>query len=329
MSSFFRVRISFVSNVIRLFHNRELFPKSDQIFAASADFDRDLTKWRMTSLTEHAEIICHNSTIGGMPTVVYVDVLLFINTILTYAVLVTVEKLFKRSTRLWRLITSAFVGSLFSLLIFSGINSFLFSMAIKVISSLLITVIAFPFVGRREFFKTTLATVGVSVVYSGMFILFYQLVKPPNMLIMNDIVYFEFNPLVMIGFTAVIYLLITLFHKLFHERIKNTVVDLNIAVNNQEISCIGKVDTGCNLTEPFSGSPVIIVDESLFRLDDTMPRRVIPYTSVGGSSILYAVKAEKVIIDHKPIDKAVYIAVHRLNDQNIQAIINSEIIKVM
>lgn len=264
-----------------------------------------------------------------MPTVVYVDVLLFINTILTYAVLVTVEKLFKRMTKLWRLIAAAFIGSLFSLLIFCGIEGFWFSLLIKAASSLLITLVAFPIIGKREYFKTTLAAVGVSVVYSGGFILFYQLVRPPNMLIINDIVYFEFNPLVMIGFTAAIYLIITLFHKLFRERIKTSVVSLSFTVNQKEYSCIGKVDTGCSLKEPFSGAPVIIVDESVMRIEEKTPHRIVPYSAVGGSSILRAVKAEKVTIDKTPVDREIYIAVYRLNDSNIQAIINSEIIKVM
>lgn len=253
--------------------------------------------------------------------------LLFINTILTYAVLMTAERLFKRDTRLYRLILASFVGSLFSLLIFIDARGFLFSLMIKVASSLVITLIAFPFISRKEYLKITLATVGVSVVYSGMFILFYQLFKPPNMVIVNDIIYFEFNPLVLLGCTAVIYLLITVFQKLFRERIKATVVRLKFSVNNTDYACIGKIDTGCNLKEPFSGAPVIIVDDTVLRIDDTSQKRVIPYSTVGSTSILYAVKAERVYIDDAPIEKTIYLASAPINDGNIQAIINSEIIR--
>ncbi len=262
-----------------------------------------------------------------MSTVVYVDVLLFINTIITYAVLITAVKLFKRETTTLRLMLASFTGSLFSLLIFMDMQGFLFALLIKAVSSLLIALIAFPFINRKEYLKITLATVGVSVVYSGVFVLIYQLFKPPNMLIINDIVYFEFNPLILLGCTAIIYILITLFDKLFRERIKSSVVPLSFTVDEVGYSCTGKVDTGCNLKEPFSGAPVIIVDNQLFVIKEVMQRRVIPYSAVGSTSILYAVKAEQVRIDGTFIEKAVYIASAPLKNEHFQAIINSEILR--
>ena len=58
-----------------------------------------------------------------------------------------------------------------------------------------------------------------------------------------------------------------------------------------------------------------------------MPKRVIPYTSVGSASILYAVKADRIVIDGAPIDKTIYIASSPIGDDNIEAIINSEILR--
>ncbi len=262
-----------------------------------------------------------------MPTVVYVDVLLFINTITTYAVLITAERLFKRDTVILRLIAASLIGSLFSLLIFVGVKSVLFSLAIKIGSSLLITLIAFPFVSKRAYLKTALGVVASSILYSGFFILIYQWFRPRNMLIINDIVYFEFNPLVMIGCTAVLYTVITVLQKLFRERIKSTVVRLRFFVNSQEYACTGKVDTGCSLTEPFSGAPVIIVDASVMPIGESDQKRVIPYSTVNSSSILYAVRAEKVLIDSVPIEKEIYLASAPIRSGEIQAIINSDIVR--
>ena len=246
-----------------------------------------------------------------MPTVVYVDVLVFINTILTYAVLITAERLFKRETKLWRLIAASLIGSMFCLLQFFLIEGFFLSLLIKIVSSLAITLTAFPLGSRRIYFRTTLGVIAVSVVYSGLFILIYQLFKPPNMVMMNDVVYFELNPLVLLGVTAVIYLCITLFEKLFRERIKSTVVRLKIFVGDREYACLGKLDTGCNLTEPFSGAPVIIV----------------PYSTLAHTSLLYAFRADQVRIDDSPVEKAVYIATAPIRNPQIQAIINSDIVR--
>lgn len=233
----------------------------------------------------------------------------------------------KRKTKTIRLITASFFGSLFSLLIFIELNGFIFLLLLRVISSLSLTLIAFPIVSRKEYIKTTLAVIAVSVFYSGLFILIHQVFKPPNMIIINDILYFEFNPLIMIGCTAVIYIIITLLEKLFRERIKSTVVPLEFTVDHQTYACIAKIDTGCNLTEPFSGSPVIIVDDSIFQIHNEPSKRVIPYSAVGGSSLLYAVKSERTAVNNAAVDREIYIAVTKISNDHFQAIINSEIVR--
>lgn len=259
--------------------------------------------------------------------VVYVDILIIINTVLNYAVLMTADKLLKRDIRLWRLILGAFAGAFFSLTMFLEINSRLILLAVKLISSAVITIIAFGFKSRREFFKALTMTAAVSLIYSGGIILFCQIFKPPSMLIINDVPYLELDPLILIALTAAIYLILLLINKLFSERIKNTVVSLRFTVSDKEYSCIGKPDTGCNLVEPFSSSPVIIVDRKIFSADDADNRRIIPYATVGGSSFLFAVKADSVSIDKQNIEKSVYIASADIKNCQYEAVINYEIIR--
>lgn len=233
----------------------------------------------------------------------------------------------KRKTKTVRLIAASFFGSLFSLLIFIELNGFIFLLLLRVISSLSLTLIAFPIVSRKEYIKTTLAVIAVSAFYSGFFILIHQVFKPPNMIIINDILYFEFNPLIMIGCTAVIYMIITLLEKIFRERIKSTVVPLEFTVGHQTYTCTAKIDTGCDLTEPFSGSPVIIVDDRVFQIHNEPSKRVIPYSAVGGSSLLYAVKSERTAVNNAAVDREIYIAVTKISNDHFQAIINSEIVR--
>ncbi len=259
--------------------------------------------------------------------VVYIDILIVINTVINYAVLMTADKLLKRNIRLYRLIIGAFTGALFSLIIFTDIDNQPLLWLIRLISSAVIALAAFGYKSRREYIKALIMTAAVSLVYCGGFILFYQLFKPPNMLIINDVPYFEVDPLLMIILTAVIYIILLVISKLFSERIKSTVVPVKFSINKKDYSCIGKVDTGCNLTEPFSNSPVIIVDRSIITINDNEPRRIIPYTSIGGSSYLSAVKADSVTIDNKCIDKIIYIAMSDINNGQYEAIINSDILR--
>ena len=55
--------------------------------------------------------------------------------------------------------------------------------------------------------------------------------------------------------------------------------------------------------------------------------RIIPYSTINGSSYLNAVKADAVHIDKKPISEPIYIATGNINNADYQAIINSEIIR--
>ena len=77
--------------------------------------------------------------------VIYVDVLLFVNTVINYAILMTTEKLLKRDCRLYRMIAGAFSGALFSLLIFVNTDSRLLLFLLKIISSSAITRISAVF----------------------------------------------------------------------------------------------------------------------------------------------------------------------------------------
>ena len=259
--------------------------------------------------------------------VVYIDILLFVNTIVNYAVLMTVEKVMKRDVRLYRLLCGSLTGALFSLCIFLDINSRLLLVLLRLVSSAGITLITFGYKCKAEFFKTMLMTAAVSLIYCGLMIFIYQMFRPSNMLIINDVVYIEVPPLLMTAVTALIYILVLLIHRIFRERIKTTVVHLRFTVLGSEYSCIGKIDTGCNIREPFSSSPVIIIDESILTLSDTQMCRVIPYSTVNGSSYLKSVKADEVLIDKKPVETVVYIASAKIQNGSYQAVINSEIVR--
>lgn len=258
---------------------------------------------------------------------VYVDVLIFINTALNYIILLTAEKLLKRDVRALRLLAGSFVGALFSLSIFIKSGGLPMLLGIRAVSSVCITLTAFGYGSRRGFIKSIMMIFSVSFLYSGGIILFYQLFKPPDMLIYNDVMYLRLNPLILLAVTAVIYLFLLVMDKLFFERIKNTVVKLSFTVSGTAYSCIGKIDTGCNLTEPFSSSPVIIVDRSVIVIPNEPPARIIPYTALGNSSFLYGIKADSVTIDKTEISKTIYIACAEIHDKNFQAIINSDILR--
>ena len=262
-----------------------------------------------------------------MDTVVYVDVLIFTNTIINYCILQTVAQLLHLKTRLWRVILASFLSSLSALCVYLPWYSGIASFGIRIGVCMLTTLLAFGCHALKEYIRTAALTLTVSIVYCGFFIAIYELFKPPNMALINDIVYFEFNPLIMIGLTAVIYLVLLLIRKLFQKRITSTIVDLSFVYQDHTISCLGKIDTACSATEPFSGDPVIIVSKAVSDTDSVENKRVIPYQTLSGSSLLYAVKCEKLFINKQEIKKNVYIGSADIADSNFDALINSQIVR--
>lgn len=257
-------------------------------------------------------------------TVIYIDVLIFTNSIINYCILATVKKYFHIDAKLYRIIISSFISAISSFVIFLPVYNAFFSVLIRIVVSTFTVFIAFGFGNIKTFILNITGFFITSVIFCGGFILIYQVFRPSNMAIINDIVYFDIEPIIMILITLFIYTVIILFSKIFKEKTTNTIVNLKFYINEKEYSCIGKIDTGCNLTEPFSGSPVIITDKTVIN-DEIEFTRIIPYSTIDNSSYLQSIKADKVIIDNKKIQKEIYIAVSDKPLNIYQAIINSQI----
>ncbi len=261
--------------------------------------------------------------------VIYIDVFIFTNTIINYCILCVVKKFLLFDTKTYRLIISSFIASLFSLLVLFKDLSFILSLSIKLMCTVMMCFIAFRFTNISSFIKSIFITYIVSIFFSGAMIFIHSTFKPSNMAIINDNVYFNIKPLTLIIISILIYLLVLLLQRIFSDNFGNTLVNLKIVIGGYEYSCVGKIDTGCSVTEPFSNAPVIITESSIVNLDTIKQcNRIIPYTALGISSTLAGIKADKIYIDKKLIDKEVYIGVYQKEiDKTIKAIINSNILR--
>lgn len=260
--------------------------------------------------------------------VIYIDVLLFTNTIINYCILSLTKKYLHLKSKESRLIISSLIASLFTLTVFLPISSTILSMLIKLLCCLSMCIIAFKFINTATYIKAVCTSFVFTLIFSAVMILFYQLCKPENMAIVNDTVYIHVNPLLLIALSVVVYSIIFLLQRLLHKDFINTLVNINLMIDNKVYSCIGKIDTGSSVVEPFSGCPVIITESSVLGDLSLQKPRIVPYSVLGGEGLLYAVKADKVTIDRKEINKDIYIGIYKGEiDPQIKAIINSQIIR--
>jgi len=242
---------------------------------------------------------------------VYIDVYIFINIFEDLLLLLAVKYILRLKTSYLRLAAGCAAGGVLSL--FSLINTiFIINILVKIIGVMIIVLIVFGYKSKKAFIKATSTLIIVTFLVSGALICFYLAFKPKGMAIINDNVYFNISPLLLIILTLFIYFILLLYRKLFKNKSKLALIkDVKIQLKGKtyEIKC--KVDSGMNVKEPFSGSSVIIIEKDVINISiNQNEMRVIPFKSLGKSGLIYGFKIDKLIIDNKEINEEVYTAIY-------------------
>ncbi len=246
----------------------------------------------------------------------YLDVFFFINMLEDYLLLLCVKRIMHTDIKNRRIILASIAGAVFSLTALFDINFFPVNLLINAVCCFLITLICFGYKSKKRFLKTAFTLIAVSMLFSGAMIFFYLAFKPDGMMIINNAVYFDISPVILILLTLIIYALLFLFRKLFknHDR-KSLTHQVNFLFknNNYDIQC--KTDSGCTAREPFSGASVIIIQADMISDKPGFNEsfRLIPFKSLGGDGLIKGFKASGLKIDGKNIDEEVYIGLYEGN----------------
>ncbi len=258
--------------------------------------------------------------------IVYIDVLIFVNIIINYCILSVTQKFLHIITNEARLISSAVIGSFFSLTAFMENLSPVTSILIKLICATVMCLIAFKHICIKYHIRNIISVFACTLIFCAVMIVFFQIVKPSGMAIINDNIYFQIEPITLIVLSIITYLIIIVVQKIVKTNFDNSLVNLVITLENVDFSCIGKIDTGCTVVEPFSGAPVIITERSVFNNIKIDNPRIIPYKGLNSQGLLYGIKANKIQIDGKVIPTETYIAITDDKiDPQFKAIINHKI----
>ena len=243
---------------------------------------------------------------------VYVDILLTINFIVDYFLLRLTSILLGRGASAKRLLLSAAVSSLTSLMVFLPPLAPLWSVAVNLVLSGGIVRLAFPWTGRRDFFSGTVVFYCVNLLFAGGIFLLCQIKSPRGLLFLNGAFYFQIPPLLLIACAALLYALSLLFQgALARGRVTARVAEVLLEAEGIQVRLRGYLDTANHLTDAFSGLPVVLctaasltpvigeegvrwVEERGF-LASAQPERIaalrlrlIPFSGIGGNGVLPA-----------------------------------------
>ncbi len=261
--------------------------------------------------------------------VIYIDVLILLNFIIDYLIIQLASHITNTRVKIYRIISSAFIASLFSLVILLPEYGILFELLTVIISGSLITLLAFGF---KKFLKNFIAFIGVNIIFNGLMTTVWTLFKPKGMILNNSVTYFNISPTIFILSTVVFYLLIRiagLILKKFSPYAKRCI--LKIKNNSKTVEITALVDTGNSICDPYTNRQVIITDKQTARLIfddiDNTPEFLLPVATVGGNSLIPAYVCKSVQVNNGNNFTALIAVTEHNFSNDYKAIVNPQILE--
>lgn len=209
---------------------------------------------------------------------IYIDILLILNIYTNFFLLKTTARLVHTPVRNSKCILAAFAGSLFSLIILlPQLNAALLLM-IRILTAAVMIIICFSGKTWREIYRIGLIFFFVSFIFAGIEYGITTLSDSPNMLWHNSTLYVNISIFTLVISTIISYAAISIFRYYIDGKnssdYKFTII---ITHNGKTISVSAIGDTGNNLTDVFTGKPVIVCGKN--NLSDLLNQNEIDFIS--------------------------------------------------
>lgn len=239
---------------------------------------------------------------------IYLDVLVVINTYITWLLVSLTVALTHTYSKALPRAAASFIGGLSALIILipQGDKLLCFtSAALKIISCIAIVVTAFWRQSVKKYFVLTLSFLGINMLLSAALELLQRALKTHPIALSSGFIYLDISPVNLIVSTAAIYLSVCFVSKLFSKRLgKLNAYRVDFKLGCKAFSLDGVADTGNTAKDLFSGLPVIICTG--VSLESSGFIRAVPYKTISGEGVLYALNPESITVtDEKGIVRKV------------------------
>ncbi|NBI06749.1 sigma-E processing peptidase SpoIIGA [Senegalia massiliensis] len=296
---------------------------------------------------------------------IYAEYLLIENFIINYIILYVTKRFTRTDTNNIRIILSALLGALYTLIVFIPKLHFMGNFIGKICISIILIILAFNPFKLKKFLKLFATFYTVSFVFAGgSFALFY---------LTNSKVYFgegifyiksinNFKPSILIVGIIISYIFYKIASQYIYSKIskENMYVSFIVKLQDKTARLKGLVDTGNSLIDPITNIPVIVVEFSaisellpssirdiftIYSEDDLsiisrvisnsnelIKFRLIPFKSVGKENgMLLGFKPDRIIIENDEDKQVSEIVIgiynsHLTNNNDYVALLHPEII---
>ncbi len=259
---------------------------------------------------------------------IYIDVLITVNVFIDFFLILCTKKSLNLNTSYKRMILGSLLGGIMSLLALAPKLIFAVNLIADILGAAAIVFVTFDKCRFKLYVKRVLVYFSYSFSFCGIMIFLHSLFKPKGMAVYNDVVYFNISPVLLIILTLICYYILKIIKRMTKGDCGGDVCNIEIDAEGKTISFCAKVDTGCNLKEPFSGNYVIVAEKEAIEnfIPDDNKTRIIPFGSLGGSGIIKGFKPKSVKIDGIQTGNDVYIGIcENIIKGDVKALIPAEL----
>lgn len=215
---------------------------------------------------------------------IYIDIVLIENLIMNYIILLATGIVAKIQIKHIRLIIASLLGAIYTVISYMKVLEIYSNFLLKLLLSIIIIYIAYNPQRMRKMWKMLLIFYMVSFVFGGAAFALIYFIKPQDIIMKNGL-FLGTYPLktVILGAIVAFSLIIGTF-KILKSKLskKDIICSIEINLNNKKIKTNALIDTGNMLKEPFSNTPVVVIEKTL--LYDCMPKEILNHLDeiIGG-----------------------------------------------
>jgi stage II sporulation protein GA (sporulation sigma-E factor processing peptidase) len=230
----------------------------------------------------------------------YLDLILLLNFFIDYLLLWMTAIFRKVEVRKWRLAVASAIGSSYILFLFLPPLQFLYTFVVKIILSLVIVLVAFGYGHFQKYMKSFLMFYFVSFITGGGMLAVHFMLQSKHELIEGMIATQSSglgDPLswlfVVLGFPLMYWFSKSRWQQIEATKAKTDVLtQVTIYIKGEVIQCAGLIDTGNQLYEPITRTPVMMIEASCLenKIPDSIFKQLIKQHDLTNFELDHAVE---------------------------------------